>query len=662
MSERKGVRGARDYGIKSDKLLRKSLNKFELLYLSLGGIIGSGWLFASLATATYAGGSAILSWIIGGVLVMFVGLAYAELGAAIPKSGAITRYPHYTHGGLVGFIITWAYFLSAASVPAIEAAAAIEYIGSYYPQLITTGTFNGETITILTPLGIALAGLLLVFFFLLNYLGVNILGKVTHGAGWWKLLVPTITVLLIVLLDFHSSNFTAGGGFFPSASNVVGGSSGIVGFSAVLYAIPTTGVVFSYLGFRQAVEYGGEGRNPQKDIPFAVLGSLGIALVVYTLLQVAFIGGIDWSKLYLNESVTLNESGKMVTTYKLVPVTPGNWSALSTAVTSSGVPISSGPFLVLMHIAPLIGVAAAVFAFWGYILTIDAVVSPSGTGWIYTGTSGRTFYAFASNGYLPEIFLKIGKTRVPVFALIGALIVGFIFLLPFPSWYALVSFISSATVLTYIMGGIGLAVLRKHAPKLKRPFRLPLASVIAPIATLAAGLIVYWSGFAVLFYVFTGIIIGLPLFFSYYATKGLGVSKGVSAAIGVVDIVVAILSSYFFFEDTSGLTEANNIAFIIYILIYAGLLIGNVVSLLSLVRDENAKKEINAGWWLIGFLIAIYVLSYFGGFGLNPVIPFPTDTLVAAVVILAFYFAAVYSGFKTEALEEILNETREIEE
>jgi len=112
-------------------LLRRSLNKFELLYLSLGGVIGSGWLFASLSTGAYSGGSAILSWIIAGILVMFVGLAYAELGAAIPKSGGITRYPHYTHGGVVGYIITWAYFLSASSVPAIEAAGAIEYIASF---------------------------------------------------------------------------------------------------------------------------------------------------------------------------------------------------------------------------------------------------------------------------------------------------------------------------------------------------------------------------------------------------------------------------------------------------------------------------------------------------------------------------------------------------
>jgi amino acid transporter len=81
----------------------------ELFYIGLGGIIGSGWLFATLYAAENAGGASILSWIIGGVLISFMALAYAEISSAIPKSGGIARYPHYTHGGLVGFIMTWAY-------------------------------------------------------------------------------------------------------------------------------------------------------------------------------------------------------------------------------------------------------------------------------------------------------------------------------------------------------------------------------------------------------------------------------------------------------------------------------------------------------------------------------------------------------------------------
>jgi len=629
------VKGAKDLGVASDKQLRRALGKFELLYLSLGGIIGSGWLFASLKTATYAGGAAVLSWIIAGILVMFIGLSYAEIGSAIPKSGGLARYPHYTHGGVVGYLITWAYFLSASSVPAIEATAAIQYLGAIYPQLVSNG--------FLTPLGLALAILLLLFFFLLNYLGVHILGKVTHGVGWWKLLVPTITVVLLLALSFHPSNFTLGGGFFPSAEYVKGGSSGISGFSAVLYAIPTAGVIFSYLGFRQSVEYGGEGRNPQKDIPFAVLGSLGIAIVLYTLLQVAFIGGINWNALN---------------------VTPGDWTALISSK------LSSGPYLVLLQTAPAAGFVSLILLGWSYFLLIDAVVSPSGTGWIYAGTSTRTIYAFASNGYLPEIFLKIGKTKIPTYSLITALIIGIIFLLPFPSWYALVGFISSATVLTYIMGGIGLAVLRKQAPDLNRPFKTPAASIVAPLATLAAGLVLYWSGFSTLFYVFTAVFIGLPIFMFYYASKMLGVNRVLATTVGIVDLAIDAGLAYYLYIATYNpsthtyLSAPNNLAFAIYIVVIAAMLIGTLAFLVSAVPKE-VKREINAAWWYIGFLLAIYILSYFGQFGLiaqvaQPPIPFPWDTVIAAIVILGFHYWAVNSGYRTEAIEEIIEETRDI--
>ncbi len=614
----------RDLGASSDAQLRKSLNRFEMLFLSLGGVIGSGWLFGALYTAAYAGGAAFLSWIIAGILIIFVGLAYAEIASSIPKTGGIVRYPHYTHGGFVGYLIGWAYFLSAVSVPAIEASATVTYLSYFVPSLTYS---NG----VLTPEGIALSYVLLILFFFLQYAGVKVLGAVTHGAGWWKLIVPSLTVILSLVFLYHPSNFTAGGGFFPSASNVVEGFSGL---AAVLYAIPTTGVIFSYLGFRQAIEYGGEGKNPKKDIPFAVIGSLLIGMALYTLLQVAFTGAINWSA---------------------AGVAVGNWAGLANSN------ITHGPFLFLFQNSGLVGEVAALFAFWSYILAIDAVISPAGTGWIYIGTAGRTLYGFAANGYLPSIFLKIGKTRVPVVSFVAATAIGAIFLLPFPAWIALVGFISSATVFTYIMGGIGLQTLRKTAPDLRRSYKLPGAAIIAPLATLAAGLIVYWSGFTTLFYVVTAIFIGLPLFFGYYAYKVLKAKASLAALLGVVDIVAVILDSYIFYTSTSGLSTPDPIAFLIYLLIMAGAIIFSVVSLSSVVED-NVKTEIKAGYWLLGFIFSMLVFSYFGGFGpygTSAPIPFPLDTIVAAVDILVFHYLAVRSGIRTEAIEDIIEETRE---
>ncbi len=336
-----------------------------------------------------------------------------------------------------------------------------------------------------------------------------------------------------------------------------------------------------------------------------------------------------------------------------VPVTPGNWTELGQTA------ISSGPFYQIFKLAAPLGLLSLIFSGWAYILLLDAVVSPSGTGWIYTGTSTRTMYGFATNGYLPGIFLKVGKTRIPIYSLIAATIIAAIFMLPFPSWQSLVGFISSATVFTYLMGGIGLETLRKTAPELNRPYRLPLARVIAPIATLAAGLIVYWSGFATLFYVITGIFLGLALFFGYYAFKVMGINKAFSAIVGLVNIVVTLVLAFEFYGATSGLTAANNVAFLIYILVMVGLVAFDVGVLHAFGKGEDVKREITASYWLLAYIFVVAIISYFGGFGLNPVIPFPEDTIVAAVVTLATHYGAVKSGFRTQAIQDILEETRE---
>ncbi|MEM0175646.1 MAG: amino acid permease, partial [Metallosphaera sp.] len=201
--------------------------------------------------------------------------------------------------------------------------------------------------------------------------------------------------------------------------------------------------------------------------------------------------------------------------------------------------------------------------------------------------------------------------------------------------------------------------LRKTAPDLNRPFRLPLAKIIAPIATLAAGLIVYWSGFATLFYVVTGIFLGLALFFAYYANKVMGINRLLSAIISVVNIVVTLIVAFEFYGATASLSAANNIAFLIYIVVMAGLVASDIVILNKLGKASDVKSEVRASYWLLAFIFVMLVISYFGGFGLNPVIPFPEDTIVAAVVTLAAHYGAVYSGFRTQAIQDIIEETRE---
>src|SRR5699024_3196825 len=128
----------------------------------------------------------------------------------------------------------------------------------------------------------------------------------------------------------------------------------------------------------------------------------------------------------------------------------------------------------------------AALAALGTFLLIDAAVSPLASGWVYLGTGTRTGYGLAVNRNIPSVFQGNNRFGVPWLPLIVSAVVGCVFFVPTPSWYQLVGFISAAAVLTYIMGGVGLPVLRETAGSLPRPFRLRAVSIWSPISFLAA--------------------------------------------------------------------------------------------------------------------------------------------------------------------------------
>ncbi|QXJ29325.1 Amino acid-proton symporter related protein [Saccharolobus shibatae B12] len=607
----------------SDKLLRKELGLLDLTFLSLSAMIGSGWLLASLSVASIAGPSGVLSWIIAGIMTMFIGLAYAELGSSIPKTGGIVRYPVYSHGSYTGFVIAFLYLLSAISTPSIEALATIEYLTSVNPtlsKLLTNSTvINGTPITILTLPGLMFSVLLLFIYFLVNYYGIKILGKTNSAITVWKLIIPIVTFVLL-FFAFKSSNFTNYGGIFPKSV-----ASNYVGPVGMLYAIPSAGIIYSYLGFRQPIEYSGEAKNPEKNVWRAIILSIIIAILIYTFLQIAFIGAINWIS---------------------AGITPGNWSALLNSKWANS------PFYSELEAEGL-----AIAGAWGYVLLIDAVLSPSGTGLVYTGTSARTLYGLAAEEYFPLIFKKLNSYRIPMWSLITSLIASIIFLLPFPSWYLLVGFNSSATVLTYIMGGIGLQTLRKTAPDLKRGIKIPFASIIAPVATIVSLLIVYWAGFTTLFYIISALFIGIPIFWINYAVKILGLKKWIGISLGISQLVVNIILTIIGYYN---LVLSNDNPLLYFTLFILMALTPLIVAYLTV--NTNEKVHLKSGFWLMGLIIAIYIISYlseFGPSGNSAPIRFPYDIVIVSIIGIIFHYLAVLSGFRTKEIEEIVEDQKE---
>src|SRR5215207_9700456 len=432
--------------------LQRDVSTVGLLFFSLGSIIGSGWLFGSLYAAQVAGPAAIISWVGGGLVMIILALVHAELGAMYPVAGGSARYPHFAFGSLAGFSIGWIVWVGSVTVAPIEVLAVTTYLVQWFPWMMVS---QGGT-EVLTGLGIVFSIVLMGVFTIINLLGVGSLAKSNNVIMIWKVAVPFLAVIVLLIVAFNASNFTAQGGFAP------------FGITGILSALGVGGIIFSYQGFEQAIQLGGETRNPGRNIPLAVIGSMAIGVVLYIALQFAFIGALNPSEL------------------------KDGWANIS-------FPADAGPFA---------GIATAVGVGWlASLIYIDAMVSPGGTGLIYIGASSRLSFALGRNHYIPHQFGYLTEQGTPI----ASFLIGCIAFLPFPAWSALVELINSATVMGYAAIPLAFGAMRRKEPDHPRPFRLPAGEVVAIAAFVVANLIIYWTGWDVLWRLFIAIAVGFVL-------------------------------------------------------------------------------------------------------------------------------------------------------
>jgi amino acid transporter len=462
--------------------LKREMGFIGAMWASETSIIGSGWLFGSYFAAAAIGGAALLAWIIAGVIVIVLALVHAELGGMFPVAGGTARFPHLAFGSGAGISFGFFSWLQAVTVAPIECFAVMEY-GQYWMTAHNITIFDATT-GLVTHTGFVVTIVLMAIMTAVNFFAMRLFNYINAGITWWKVAIP-IFAIVILLFHFHSSNLSAGGGFLPRWSNV----SGVVThlgttsdqLKALLAAIPGAGIVFAYLGFEQADQLAGEVKNPQRNLPWAIIGAILLGTVIYVLLQLVYLGATPASLLG-----------------------PKGFAGLSATN-----PIVVGPFA---------GLTALVIAKWvGAVLRVDAFISPYGTGQMYQTSTSRVGYGLGRNRYYPSLFTKTDKNGVPWFSLIISFVFGLVFLLPFPSWHSLVGLVSSASVLMYAGAPLSLGAFRKVLPDANRPYRLPGAFVLAPLAFIFANLIIYWSGFETLWKLGVAIIAGYLLILMHFS-------------------------------------------------------------------------------------------------------------------------------------------------
>ncbi|MEY9963791.1 amino acid transporter [Streptacidiphilus sp. MAP12-16] len=531
----------------SGRSLRREIGLIGLMWASVGSIIGSGWLYGAQKAVVVAGPAAIISWIVGAIAIALLALVHAELGGMFPVAGGTARYPHYVFGGFAGMSFGWFSWIQAATVAPIEVEAMIGYAG-YFSW--AKGFLHADGT--LTASGFVVAVLLMAVFVAVNFLGVKVLAHTNSAATWWKIFIPLLAIFVISATHFHGSNFTSHG-FAP------------FGAKGVLAAISTSGIIFALLGFEQAIQLAGESRNPKRDIPRAVLGSVAIGSLIYLMLQVSFIGALPGSSF------------------------ANGWAHLA----YKGI---EGPWA---------GLASVVGLGWlALVLRLDAIISPAGTGLIYTTSTSRISFGLARNGYAPQGYSKTDARGVPWVGLITSFTVGVICFLPFPSWQTLVSFITSASVLMYAGAPLAYGALRKQLPDRERPYRLPFGQVVAPLSFVVASLIIYWAGWDTLW------------------------RLGVAILIGYLVLAISAWDA-----ASKGLANAP-------------------------------KPDWKSAQWLPVYLIGLGVVSWQGGFGVGAQghIGLWYDIAIITAFSLAIYYWAVKVALKPEEIERNIAEVEVVDE
>lgn len=454
----------------NENAIRREVGTVALMFTGLGSIIGSGWLFGAWRAAQLAGPGAVYAWIIGAVVILFVALTYAELGAMFPESGGAVRYGHYSHGSLVGFVAGWAAWIAIVSVIPVEAEASVQYMSSWpfaWAQALYVHAASGQGE--LTIPGLAICVVLVVIYFLLNYWSVKVFAGANSVITFFKLIVPAATAIALMITSFHAENFHVG----------IHGGAHVGNLASILTAVATSGIVFSFNGFQSPVNLAGEAHNPGRSVPIAIFGSIALSTVVYLLLQVAFLGAVAPDHLH------------------------EGWAGLE----------YSSPFAQL---------ALALNLHWlAMLLYADAFVSPSGTGATYTATTARMIFAMERSKTLPEIFGRVHpRFGIPRPAMWFNLVVSFIFLFFFRGWGKLAAVISVATIITYLVVPISVMSLRRTAPDLPRPMRVAGLYLLSPIAFVLATLMLYWARWPHTGQIMLVLVLPMPVYLYYQARAG----------------------------------------------------------------------------------------------------------------------------------------------
>ncbi len=456
--------------VASEANLHRALGPFSLIMIGIGCIIGAGiFVITGTAAAEHAGPAVLISFAIAGLGCLFAGLCYAEFASMIPESGSSYTYAYATMGRSMAWFIGWnmvlEYLVSASTVAVGWSGYFVSFLqnfGIVIPPAFTNAPFAGTGIHELHLTGAIInlpAVVLIVALTAFLVVGVRESAKF-NGL---MVLIKVGIVLLVILFGLPYVQQTNLHPFIPPNTGVWGkfGITGILAASGMIF--------FAYIGFEAVSVAAQEAKNPRRDLPIGILGSLALCTVLYILMALVLTGITDWRTLDVPNPVSF-AIGKIAALKWLV------------------IPIDVGA---------MAGLASVTF------------VSLYG--------QSRVFYSMARDGFLPPTFSAVHKryhTPHRGTIITGAFAVLLAALFPLD---ILADLVSIGTLLAFIAVCAGIMILRVQSPKARRSFKTPWVWFVAPAGIATCGLMMFsladgtrvrlvvWTAIGIVIYLVYGI-------------------------------------------------------------------------------------------------------------------------------------------------------------
>jgi basic amino acid/polyamine antiporter, APA family len=454
--------------------LNRSLGAFQLTMMGIGGIIGTGIFVLTAEAATKAGPAMMISFVLAAIVCGLTALCYAEMAAMVPVSGSAYTYSYATFGELIAWTVGWALVLEYAIAASAVSVGWSGYMVGLFRDLLginfgttwTHGPLDPEPGLFNIPafcIALAMAGLL--------YFGTKESARFNAVLVCVKIAALTLFIVLAVPV-MQGANFEPFNpyGFFKK--EVMDPASGHM--VAVGIAAAASSIFFAYVGFDAVSTAAEETKNPNRNIPIGLLGSLAICTVFYLLVAAGAIG-----------SIGAQPGGSLATSD----------DALAFVMRAINYPMAS----------KLLQIAAG-------------VALPSVILMMMFGQT-RVAFVMARDGLLPAPLAKVHpkfKTPYVITTITGVFVAFFAALFPVGQ---LADISNSGTLFAFAAVTIGVMMLRIKQPNRERPFRTPLLWVVAPLATAGCVFLFTQLSFYTLQLFFGWAAIGLVVYFLYSRSR-----------------------------------------------------------------------------------------------------------------------------------------------